>query len=66
MTRFRNKPSQFGNGIVEYVLITALTALATIAIFRTFRADITTAYKKAGEALVRGVDEGVSDGSSAP
>lgn len=66
MIRFRNRPSHTGNGVVEYVLITALTALATIAIFRAFRADITTAYKKAGEALIRGVDEGVSDGSTAP
>ena len=52
-----------GQGIVEYILITALTALATVAIFRAFRSDVSLAYKKAGEALVRGVDEGVSGDS---
>lgn len=66
MIRLKNTPSQKGNGIVEYVLITALTALATVAIFRSFRTDVTTAYKKAGEALVRGVEEGSSDGPAVP
>lgn len=55
------KSSQHGNGVVEYVLITALTALATVAIFRTFRSDINTAYRKAGEALIKGVEEGTSE-----
>jgi len=49
-----------GNGIVEYILITAFVALAAIAIFKTFRADLGTAYKKAGEALVQGVDNSLS------
>ncbi len=66
MIRFTFNPCRKGNAVVEYVLITALTALATVAIFKTFRADVTTAYKKAGEALVRGVDEGTSDGPTAP
>lgn len=65
MTRFTTAQCR-GNGIVEYVLITALTALATIAIFRTFRADVANAYKKAGESLVKGVAEGASDGLTAP
>lgn len=59
--RITKTKSKNGQGIVEYILITALTALATIAIFRTFRADVAMAYKKAGEALIRGVDEGTSD-----
>lgn len=58
--RIKKNSYQAGQGIVEYILITALTALATIAIFRSFRADVSTAYKKAGEALIRGVDEGAS------
>lgn len=66
MIRSNVKPSQKANAVVEYVLITALTALATVAIFRAFRADVTTAYKKAGEALVRGVEEGTSDGPVVP
>ncbi len=61
VARFRR-----GQAVVEYILLTALTALATVAIFRTFRVDISTAYKKAGQALVNGVDEGVSSGGSAP
>ncbi len=59
-SRKKNRPS--GNAVVEYILITALTALATVAIFRTFRADVTTAYKKAGEALIKGVEEGTGSG----
>jgi len=52
-----------GSGVVEYVLITAFVALATIAVFKTFRSDITEAYKKAGQALVKGVEEGSSTSS---
>jgi Flp pilus assembly pilin Flp len=52
-----------GQGIVEYVLVTALVALATVAVFKTFRADINEAYRKAGKALVQGVDDGVSSSS---
>ncbi len=55
--------SKRGQGIVEYVLITALVALAAVSIFKTFKSDISTAYKKAGEALIQGVEEGSSLGS---
>lgn len=48
-----------GNVIVEYILVTAFVALATIAIFRTFRSQIGEAYEKAGEALVQGVNDGL-------
>ena len=48
-----------GQGIVEYILITALVSLAAMAIFRTFRADIQEAYDKAGKALIQTVDEGL-------
>lgn len=48
----RNK----GQGIVEYILVTGLVALAAIAIFRTFRGDLEEAYRKAGETLVQSVD----------
>jgi len=56
--------SRRGQAVVEYILLTALTALATVAIFKVFRADISTAYKKAGQALISGVDEGISGGNS--
>ena len=46
-----------GQGIVEYVLVTALISLAAITLFRTFRADIQKAYEKAGEALVESVEQ---------
>lgn len=52
--------SKRGQGIVEYILITALVALAAISIFKTFRTDIGTAYKKAGEALIQSVEDGSS------
>ncbi len=48
-----------GQGIVEYILITALVALAAVAIFKAFREDVREAYKKAGQALVQGVEESV-------
>ncbi len=54
-----------GSGVVEYVLVTALVALATVAVFRAFRADIKEAYRKAGAALIQGVDDGLS-GDSGP
>ncbi len=60
---YRKVRSLRGQAVVEYILLTALTALATVAIFRAFRSDISTAYKKAGEALVSGVDEGITAGS---
>ena len=47
---------QNGNGIVEYILVTALVAIASIAMFRLFREDLSTAYKKTGAAIVQGVD----------
>lgn len=50
------KQSNKGQGLVEYILITALMALASIAMFKAFRSDVQTAYKKAGESLVNGVD----------
>lgn len=53
-----------GQGIVEYILITALVALGMVAVFRTFKADLTKAYKTAGEALINGVQDSVS--SDAP
>lgn len=53
-----------GQGIVEYILITAMVALATIAMFKTFREDLKTAYKKAGEALVKGVEESIAPSSN--
>lgn len=49
-----------GQGIVEYILITALVALATIAMFKQFRSDISEAYRKAGSALVQGVDQSLA------
>ena len=52
--------SQKGQGIVEYVLVTALVALASIAIVKTFRSDLQTAYKKVGDAIVQGVDQELS------
>ena len=52
-----HKKSQNGSGIVEYVLITALVAVVTIAVFKSFRADVTEAYRKAGQALIQGVQE---------
>lgn len=44
-----------GQGLVEYVLITALVVLASVGIFRSFRKDLQDAYQKAGQQLVQGV-----------
>lgn len=52
-----------GQGLVEYILITALMALASIAMFKVFRSDVSAAYKKAGEALVDGVNSATSSNS---
>jgi Flp pilus assembly pilin Flp len=49
-----------GQGIVEYILITALVALAMVAVFKAFRADVSRAYQTAGQALVQGVQDGVA------
>lgn len=61
----RNK-KQTGQSVVEYILVTAFVALAAIAIFRGFRADLSEAYEKAGEALLRGVNQGLQETSEAP
>ncbi len=53
-----------GSGIVEYVLITAFVAIITVAVFKTFRSDVTEAYKKAGQALLQGVEETSASSSS--
>ena len=58
----RSKLSRRGQGIVEYVLVTALVSLAAIAMFRAFRDDLSNAYRRAGEALVQGVDDSLSTG----
>jgi len=55
----RVKLQEKGNGVVEYILVTALVALAAVAIFRAFRSDVQEAYRKAGKALVQGVDQSV-------
>jgi Flp pilus assembly pilin Flp len=39
-------------------------AIAMIAVFKSFRADIATAYKKAGQAIVQGIDDSASGGGS--
>jgi Flp pilus assembly pilin Flp len=59
-----NKKTTRGSGIVEYVLITALVAIVTIAVFKTFRSDVTEAYKKAGQALLQGVQDTASSPSA--
>ena len=46
-----------GQGIVEYILVTALAALAAVAVFRTFREDVKEAYRRAGQTLVQGVSQ---------
>ena len=47
-----------GQGIVEYILITALVSLAAVAIFQTFRDDIAEAYRRAGATLLSSVQDG--------
>jgi Flp pilus assembly pilin Flp len=47
-----------GQGVVEYILITALISLAAVAIFRTFRADVAEAYRRAGATLLASFDDG--------
>lgn len=60
-----NKRTVFesGQGLVEYVLITALVVLAAAGIFRSFRKDLQEAYRKAGQQLVQGVNEPASSDS---
>ena len=47
-----------GQGVVEYILITALISLAAVAIFRGFRDDIAEAYRRAGATLLASFDDG--------
>jgi Flp pilus assembly pilin Flp len=53
--------SRKGQGIVEYIMITAMVALAAVAMFKSFRKDVQTAYTKAGQALVQGVDQSIGE-----
>jgi Flp pilus assembly pilin Flp len=53
-----------GQGIVEYVLVTALVALAAVAVFKTFREDVKEAYRRAGQSLIQGVTENASAGGT--
>jgi len=58
----RNKKSSIrGQGVVEYILVTAFVALAAIGIFKAFRENLSQAYKKAGEILVSGVEQSLTD-----
>lgn len=50
-----SKRSSRGQGVVEYILITALVSLAAVAIFQTFRTDVTEAYRRAGATLLSSV-----------
>lgn len=61
----KNRSNQKGQGVVEYILVTALAALATVAVFKSFRTDIASAYRKAGQSLVQGVEES-SSGEAQP
>ncbi len=47
-----------GQGIVEYILITALVSLAAVAIFQTFRDNVAEAYRRAGDTLLASVQDG--------
>ena len=51
------KKKPFGQGVVEYVLITALVSLAAVAIFRSFKDDVAEAYRRAGATLLSSVDD---------
>ena len=55
------RPSNKGQGVVEYILITAFVALATIGIFKMFRENLRQAYQKAGEILVSSVEESLTN-----
>ncbi|MFN0118024.1 MAG: Flp family type IVb pilin [Elusimicrobiota bacterium] len=43
-----------GNGLVEYILITALVVIASVAVFKKFQTDIRLAYEKVGKTLIDG------------
>lgn len=60
----KNTLFENGQGIVEYILITALVALAAVSMFRAFREDISSAYQKAGDALVQGVEDSITQPDS--
>ena len=53
----KNRKSR-GQGVVEYILITALVSLAAVAIFQTFRDDVAEAYRRAGDTLLSSVQDG--------
>lgn len=53
---FRKKLSR-GQGVVEYVLVTALVSLAAVAIFQAFREDLAEAYRRAGDALLASIQD---------
>jgi Flp pilus assembly pilin Flp len=57
----RRQSSIKGQGVVEYILITAFVALATISIFKAFRENLRQAYQKAGDILVSGVEESLNN-----
>lgn len=59
------KRKSAGQGIVEYILITALVSLAAVAIFRTFKDDVSEAYRRAGATLLSSVAD-TSGGTTAP
>ena len=55
-----------GQGLVEYILITALVSLAAIAVFRAFREDVAEAYQRTGDALLAGIGDGADPVPDAP
>jgi len=63
MIRKRNRR---GQGVVEYILITALVSLTAVAIFRTFREDVGEAYRRAGASLLTSVEDTGGSGTPTP
>ena len=59
--KFFNK----AQGLVEYIVITAMVAIAGITILRVFRDDLKEAYTSVGQAIVSGVKTtaGANDGN---
>ena len=55
-----------GQGLVEFVLVTALAATATVAVFRLFRQDLNTAYERVGDLLIESAAEGTTPPPPAP
>ena len=60
------KRKSLGQGVVEYVLITALVSLAAVAIFRSFKDDVAEAYRRAGATLLASVDDTSSTSTTTP